>query len=111
MPFPVDLARYVLEVFENPVTPTVATTATRILRNDPARVAWTAINMSANTGFLGFSSGVSSTQGIQVNASGGSVSAVWFEDGELVTHEVWAINNVAAGTWYTAATVAQPRVR
>ena len=84
----------------NPVTDTVATTATMILKNNPDRLAWLIVNLSANRGYIGFDRQVAPTRGIPVEASGGIVISNWREDGELVIHEVHAINLVAAGTWY-----------
>ncbi len=84
----------------NPITGTVATTATRILANNPNRVQWIAINLSANDGFVGFSGDVSSTKGIRLPANGGNVSLVYTEDFALLFVEVYAINLTATGTWY-----------
>lgn len=84
----------------NPVTSTVATTATEILRNNPDRYSWVIVNLSANRGFIGFDREVSSTKGIPIEASGGVVNMQWEEDGEVTTYAVFAINLVASGTWY-----------
>ena len=84
----------------NPVTDTVLTTATLILRNNPDRLACLIVNLSANRGYVGFDRQVGPTRGVPVEASGGLVSLNWREDGELVIQEVHAINQVAAGAWY-----------
>jgi len=82
-----------------PTTVSVATTVTDILKNDPDRFSWIITNLSANRGFLWFDREVSSSRGIPIEASGGVVSTVWEEDGELTTYAVFGINEVAAGTW------------
>jgi len=84
----------------NPVTNTVATTATEILRNNPDRIFWLVVNLSTNKGYVGWDREVSSSRGIPIAPSGGYVSASIEEDGELVIHPVFAINENAAGTYY-----------
>jgi len=83
----------------NPVTDTVGTTPTLILRNNPDRIFWLVVNLSANNGFLGWDTLVSSTRGLFIAANGGFVSANIEEDGELVIYDVWAINQNASGTY------------
>jgi len=84
----------------NPVTNTVNTTATKILNNNPDRIFWLVVNLSSNKGYVGWDSEVSSSRGIPIAANGGYVSASIEEDGELVIHEVHAVNENAAGTYY-----------
>ena len=84
----------------NPVTDTVNTTPTLILRNNPDRIFWMAVNLSGNKGYIGWSTDVGPAKGIPVSPYGGFVSCTLEEDGELVIHEVWAILENAAGTWY-----------
>ena len=84
----------------NPVTATIGTTSTLILKNNPDRLMWLIVNLSDNRGFIGFDEQVASGRGIPVEASGGIVSANWREDAELVIHPVYAVNQVAAGTWF-----------
>jgi len=83
----------------NPVTETVATTATEILRNNPDRIFWLVVNLSGNNGYVGWDNAVSSTRGLLVAANGGFVSANIEEDGELVIYPVYAVNLNAAGTY------------
>jgi len=85
----------------NPVTNTVNTTATKILNNNPDRIFWLVVNLSSNKGYVGWDSEVSSSRGIPIAANGGYVSASIEEDGELVIHEVHAVNENAAGAYYT----------
>jgi len=82
------------------VTDTVQTTATLILRNNPDRIFWMAINLSGNRGYVGWDAQVSSTRGLPVSPTGGFISCTLEEDGELTIHEVYALLENAAGTWY-----------
>ena len=84
----------------NPITDTVGTTATKILNNNPDRLALVIVNLSANRGFIGFDRQVGPTKGIPVEASGGVVTMCIEEDGEAVGYEIHAINEVLAGAWY-----------
>jgi len=84
----------------NPVTNSVATTATKILNNNPDRIFWLVINLSVNKGYVGWDGEVASTKGVPIAPSGGYVSCTVEEDGELVIYEVWAVNENAAGTYY-----------
>jgi len=83
----------------NPVTDTVGTSPTLILRNNPDRIFWLVVNLSGNNGYLGWDTLVSSTRGLFIAANGGFVSANIEEDGELVIYDVWAVNLNAAGTY------------
>ena len=84
----------------NPVTGTVGTTFTLILKNNPDRLMWMIVNLSDNRGFVGFDQQVGPGRGVPIEASGGVVSANWREDAELVIHPVYAVNLVAEGTYY-----------
>jgi len=83
----------------NPVTNTVETMATEILRNNPDRIFWLIVNLSGNNGYIGWDREVSNTRGLLVAANGGYVSACIEEDGELVIYPVFAINLNASGTY------------
>ena len=85
---------------ENPVTDTVKTTSTEILKNNPDRVFWLAVNLSDNEGYLALSRDVSASKGIRLDANGGFVSMSADVDGEAVAYAVYAINITAQGTWY-----------
>ena len=84
----------------NPVTPTVGTTSTLILKNNPDRLMWLIVNLSPNRGYIGFDEQVGAGRGIPIEASGGIVSATWREDAELVIHPVYALNLGASGTYF-----------
>jgi len=91
----------------NPVTNTVNTTPTQILNNSPDRIFWLIVNLSVNKGYVGWDNDVSSTRGIPIAANGGYVSASVEEDGELVIHPVFAVNENAAGTYYIVEILAR----
>lgn len=79
---------------------TVNTTPTRILDNNPRRVAWLLVNISVNQGYLNFDNLVSSSNGIILGAGGGSVSVEVDEDGETPAWEVFGLCTGAAGIWW-----------
>lgn len=83
----------------NPVTQTVALTATRIAKNNPDRVGIIVSNVGSNTIYLGTGSDVSSTNGIPL-FSGGSISMKYDQDFESLGEEIWGIASVAASTVY-----------
>jgi hypothetical protein len=103
------LAEYVERKFgfktrevENPVTSTVGTSPTLILRNNPDRIAILIVNLSDNDGYVGWFNDVSATKGIRLTANGGNVHLIADEDGELVSKEFYGVNLYASGTWYIA---------
>ena len=74
----------------NPVTDTVGTSATRILGNNPNRLAWLVVNLSSNTVYLGFDRDVSPNKGIFLSPNGGSCQMLYDEDFHSVGYEVFA---------------------
>ena len=85
---------------ENPVTDTVATTVTEILKNNPDRVFWLVVNLSDNEGYLALSEDVSKDKGVRLDAKGGFASMSADEDGEAVAYAVYAVNITLAGKYY-----------
>ena len=96
---------FATEAHVNPVTDTVATTATEILRNNPERLFWLIVNLSLNKGYIGWDPQVSSSRGVPIGPSGGFISASIEEDGELVIQPVYAVNENAEGTYYIVEVV------
>jgi hypothetical protein len=84
----------------NPVTSTVGTSATLILRNNPERVMTLIVNQSSYDGYVGFDAQVASDRGILIPSLGGFMILTVEEDGALVTQEVYAISPGGSGTWY-----------
>lgn len=81
------------EVFELPVALDADTTAKQLLRQDPRRLAFTLVNLSANIVFIAPDPAVSSTRGIRLTA-GSSVSLGFPDD-----------LHMAALEWFVAADV------
>ena len=81
------------EVFEIPVGLDADTTAKQLLRQDPRRLSFTLVNLSANIVFVAPDSTVSATRGIRLTA-GSSVSVDFRNDLHL-----------AALEWFVAADV------
>lgn len=74
----------------NPVTDTVTTTPTLILRFNPNRFGFILYNLGNTTMFIGLNQNVSETYGILIPPNGGSVSVWYEEDYTLVENEFWA---------------------
>lgn len=89
---------------QDPVTNTVATTVTQILRNNPDRLSYTVINITAFDIHVAFDREVSTTRGILIAPSGGSLTLTAEEDGELVGYELFAISTANPSTIFTVVT-------
>jgi hypothetical protein len=75
----------------NPEASLVGTTPVRILGYRPKRTMALVVNLSTNTVYIGFDSEVSSSRGIPVASSGGSVGFTYQEDGDLVGQAMYAV--------------------
>lgn len=111
MSFNMSLSKFIERIFQtktrsitDPVTNTVATTVTQILKNNPDRLAYTIVNLTAYDVHVAFDREVSTTRGILISASGGSLSLRAEEDGELVGYELWGISTTGASTIFTIVT-------
>ena len=78
----------------NPVTITVGTSVTKILDNNPNRLSYVVINLSANDLYIGFDRAPGATNGIYLAPNGGSATLTWDRDFELVC---WQCNAIAGG--------------
>lgn len=81
---------------ENPLDVTsLGTDVTRILSNNPNRLGFTVLNLSANVVYIGLSrnvnAGVGTEQGIRLDANGGQAVAIWDEDFDMVAWEWYAV--------------------
>lgn len=85
---------------ENPVISSVDATAKKVLDNNPNRVAWIIINLSANNIYVALSRDVSSSKGILLSPNGGFASMVWDEDFQMTGWEIWAIAPAGASAIY-----------
>lgn len=85
---------------EDERNPVVGTAVEELLGGDPERVLVFFLNLSANTIHVGLRNIVSSTNGIILAASGGSVSFNAIEDGTLPTRQFFVIAGAAASQMY-----------
>ena len=85
---------------ENPITASIPTTVTQILRNDPKRLTLVIINLSANSVYVAPNNRVATTNGIYLVPNGGAVSLLYRDDYQLCTSEWWAISNTGTNAIY-----------
>lgn len=85
---------------ENPVVASVGTTVDEVLLNNPDRVFWIIVNLSANIIYVALKEDVSATKGIRLDANGGFTSMSADEDGEAVAYAVYALASGAASAIY-----------
>jgi hypothetical protein len=90
----------------NPITGSVGTSVARIMYNNPDRLAWLIVNLSTNEVYIGWNTGVSTTNGIRLDSSGGNVVALADEDLELVGYEVYAVATGASSSIFVLEVVA-----
>ena len=93
-----------IELRPNETVVTVGTTAAGVGKFARQRVAVLFCNNGTAAIYLGYSSSVSTTQGIQL-APGQSVSFMWPWDGELVMQDYWAISGSASQSLYVLESV------
>lgn len=86
---------------ENREDTSINTTSTIILRADGGRLAFTVINLGANAVFIRPNNAATSTLGIRIAPSGGSVSMAFKDDFSLVGKEFHAITASSTSTIYT----------
>lgn len=82
----------------NPVVASVGTTAVEILRNNPDRLGFVAINLSINEVYIAPVRDVSATRGIRLNANGGLLTMFYGEDFELVGYAFFALASGVGST-------------
>lgn len=85
---------------ENPVRASIGTTSELVLKNNPDRVFFLVVNLSANVVYVALSKDVSATKGIRLDANGGFVSFSAEEDGEAVASDVYGVATGAASAIY-----------
>jgi hypothetical protein len=84
----------------NPVAAQIGATATKLLLNNPNRLAWTLINLGTEAVYLAFTPDVAATKGIYVASGGGTMGLLFSEDFELVTWPIWGIGAVGSDDIY-----------
>lgn len=95
--------RFAISRWGGPTTPkltsaTVGTTASRIVLNNPRRVKLTLLNLGASDVYVGFDSSVTTSSGLKLVASTGTLESNASDDGEEVLVELWAISGTAGQT-------------
>jgi len=75
----------------NPLTDTIKTSRTKILHNNPDRVAFLLINLGENDIYVAPDENVAVGNGILLKAAGGAFSAWYKEDFHLVGFDWWGI--------------------
>lgn len=86
---------------------TAGTSGSVVLRSDPNRFGFTIINLGTAAVFVSPSRELSTTTGIRLAPSGGSLTLVWSDDLDLVSVEWWCISGSAGQTVYTLEVVAR----
>lgn len=90
----------------NPVVGAVGVIPILVLQNNPNRLAWTFLNLSAGWLSLGFDRDVSNTYGIYIASGGGGINFLWKEEFELVGWQLFAVAQNAASPIYVVEIVA-----
>jgi len=75
----------------NPLVNEVDIARTRILPNNPNRLAWTIQNLSGNNVFIALDLDVADTHGILLSPNGGSATMIYEEDFEATCWEVFGV--------------------
>lgn len=85
---------------ERTSTTSVGVAVGSLVGNDPERIVLVVFNLSVNTVHLGFDADVSSSNGILIAASGGSMTMNVLDDATLVGREIFAVAAGAASNVY-----------
>jgi len=93
---------------DQPENTSIGVASLLIARSDPNRLALVVINLSANNVFLRPKQAASVTNGIRINADGGSMSIAMDTDFELSTFDWFAIASAAASAIYVLETLVAP---
>lgn len=78
----------------------IGVTASRIFGNDPERVFVLLVNLSNNTIYVAFDSGVAAARGIVLASNGGNYQVNAEEDGTLPIREMFAVSTGASSNLY-----------
>lgn len=92
----------------NPITGTVLTSVTKILSNNPNRLALIIVNLGANDFNIGFDIEVSATKGILISNGGGGISFRYDTEFNLLESGVWAIAAVGSSAAYILEVITMP---
>ncbi len=92
---------------ENPLVDEIGVAAVRFLANNPQRVSFQIVNLSANALYIATTNEVAATRGIMLGANGGIASLIWDRDFELVSHEWWGLAAGANSAVYVLENIIQ----
>lgn len=81
-------------------TYTVGTSATRIAKNDPARVEIVVVNLSSNNCYVQNGNTASTSSGFELTGGGGTITEDFRSDLTLPTTQVWAVCSAASSKMY-----------
>ena len=81
---------------QNPQTAQVGTSVVKVLDNNPSRLAWTMVNLSANSVYLALDRSAGPTHGILLTPNGGSASMILDEDYESTCWEIFSVSDAPA---------------
>ncbi len=76
----------------------VGTSRISILRNNPNRLSWTMTNESPNDVRISTDPNITASTGWILAASGGVISMLYYDDGEVTGYEVFAVAGVVGCT-------------
>lgn len=91
------------KAYENPLVAEVGTDVVQILPNNPNRLGYSIINMSANIIYVAWSRNVGPTHGVLLTPNGGSTYVEWAEDFEMCCWSVFAVAAAPASDIYIVA--------
>ena len=87
---------------------TVGVAASRVVRQNPNRVAFVFVNLSVNSIYISPIITPSATRGIRVGPSGGLLRVVWDEDFSLTGYEWNAIASAAGSEYFLIELLTAP---
>lgn len=76
---------------DNPLIAQAEVTVTQLFRANPSRIAFNLTNLGANPVYLWSDNQVSTTRGVRLNASGGTVTVLYDEDFSRTGYEWFVI--------------------
>ena len=86
-----------------PATQAITANAKRVLKLNPDRVSLTLVNLGNQVAYVHTSQDVSSSLGLYLDKTGGSISMTLDNEGELICSEWWIVG-VGATNVYVLAT-------
>jgi len=93
--------RFKGELSEVEATSSIGTTVGTVIDSDPDRLGLLVMNLSTNTVFVGIENNISSTNGIRLGPSGGSISFNVEDDGMILTRRIYGLATGAGSSVYT----------